>query len=453
MQATERIAAFRFGFGLPLPGGAGATPDGLRSAIGAEDAAARRWPGLRLAEALPMHQALIAARVETARSKGEDRLQNFNAHLRAAEAAQIQAQRVQAARAIGAADGFRERLVRFWQDHFTVVARARVDRLITLTLVEDAIRPHVFGRFAEMLTAATLHPAMLRYLDQTASVGPGSPYGQRRKAGLNENLARELIELHSLGVGGAYGQADVRQLAELLTGLVFEVGEGTVFRENRAEPGAETVLGTAYEGPGIAPIRQVLEDLSIHPDTAHHIARKLAVHFVADTPDPALVQHLEATWRATGGDLAAVSAALLDHPAAWVPEMAKARQPYDFVIAALRALGLDGDRIMAMDDRRFRRDVMAGVQMLGQPASGPKGPDGWPEEIGAWITPQHMAARIRWSVTMPARIVDDLPDPRSFAETALGDLAEGPAGWAAARSESVAQGVGLVLASPAFNRR
>ncbi len=244
------------------------------------------------------------------------------------------------ARALSARDGLRERLVWFWADHFTTVARKRIDKAFPSALIEDAIRPHVMGRFSDMLQAVTLHPAMLVYLDQVISVGPNSPAGLRRGRGLNENLARELIELHTLGVGAVYAQDDVRQMAELLTGLVFkpEVGQG--FEPNWVEPGSETVLGISYEGEGEEPILRALGDLALRPETARHIARKLAVHFISDTPDEDLVDALNGAFVASGGELAAVYTALVSHPSAWEKPMQKARQPFDFMVSALRALAL-----------------------------------------------------------------------------------------------------------------
>jgi uncharacterized protein (DUF1800 family) len=187
-----------------------------------------------------------------------------------------------------------------------------------------------------MLMAVATHPAMLLYLDQAQSVGPNSARGARRDRGLNENYARELMELHTLGVGAVYSQDDVRQLAELLTGLAVDPVAGFVFDARRVEPGPERVLGRDYAGDGIEAIRAVLADLAARPETARHLAHKLAVHFVADDPDPGLVTAMEAAFRDSGGDLVAVTAALLAHPAAWAEAAAKARQPFDFVVAALR---------------------------------------------------------------------------------------------------------------------
>jgi uncharacterized protein (DUF1800 family) len=296
---------------------------------------------------------------------------------------------------------------------------------------------------------------MLIYLDQVVSVGPASRFGQRRGLGLNENLARELIELHTLGVAGSYDQRDVRELAELLTGVNVGAEGQTVFLPNRAEPGPEVVLGVTHGGDParIEHVHAVLDDLAARTDTARHLARKLAVHFVADTPDPRLVEDLAAVWVATKGDLLAVAQALAEHPAAAGPQPGKVRQPFDYLVAALRALGLDGSAVMALPDRDFNRLVMGPLGAMGQTWVSPRGPDGWPEAAEAWITPQRLAARIEWAMQAPARLVPALPDPRSFVEDALAGLADDTLRLAAARAETETEGVGLVLASPAFNRR
>ena len=425
--------AIRFGYGLP----AGAM------GLGAEDTAARTWPGVTLAELAPLALAYRAAK------KGKDDPAVKEAQ-RGIDALALRGAKATFARAVRSDDPYRERLVAFWADHFTVAPRNRTERALPSILVDEAIRPHVTARFADMLKAVTTHPAMLVYLNQEASFGPGSPKGKRQKKGLNENLARELLELHTLGVGAGYTQDDVRQLAELLTGLT--VGrEGFVFDAKRAEPGAETVLGVTYAGKDEAPILQALDDLAARPETAAHLARKLAVHFVADDPDAALVDDLAAVFRETGGDLRRVSEALAAHPKAEIGT--KARQPFDFLIASFRALGVGPDLILELEPRAFRRLILDPLQAMGQPFQQAPGPDGWPEREADWITPQGLAARISWAMQAPQRLVRPLPDPRAFLTATLGARAGEKLTWAVGAAESARDGVGLVLASPEFNRR
>jgi len=359
------------------------------------------------------------------------------------------------ARAATTSDGMRERLTRFWADHFTVRAVTGVTRHLVSPYVEEAIRPHVMGRFSDMLRAVTTHPMMLVYLDQHLSMGPNSRTALRRNRGLNENLARELLELHTLGVGASYTQTDVRELAELLTGLSYSPKNGFAFLRNIAEPGPEVVLGKTYGGdvPRLDDILTALDDLAMHPDTARHIGRKLAVHFVADDPPVGLVDDLAAVFAETGGDLDAVVAVLLRHPAAWDATRAKVKPPFGFVASAVRALDIDADALAAMSFNEGRAAFGRHLAVMGQPWEEPVGPDGWPEDGPSWITPQGMAGRITWSMIIPQRLRDDLPDPRAFVVTALGPEADPAVVFAAGAAEDRAAGVGLVLASAAFQRR
>lgn len=434
--------ALRFGYGLPAGAGDVAS---LLAPLDGPDRAAQEWPGVGTDAMAPLFARYRAARQAKDEAARKAILQEGDAlALRGAKAA--------LARSVGATDVLRERLVGFWADHFTVAPRSRLEFALPGILIDEAIRPNVTARFAEMLRAVTLHPAMLVYLNQDASVGPTSARGKRQKKGLNENLARELLELHTLGVGAAYTQTDVRELAELLTGLT--VGDaGFAFDPRRAEPGAETVLGVTYRGKGLAPIERVLDDLATRPETARHIARKLAVHFVSDTPDAGLVAALEDAFRETGGDLRAVAGALVAHPAAQGPVGAKARQPYDFLVAGLRALGVTPETIVNADRRGFNRMVLKPLAAMGQPFRQAPGPDGWPEGAADWITPQGLAARIDWAMAAPERLVRPLPDPRAFLAVALGRWASERLIWAVSAAESARDGVGLVLASPEFNRR
>jgi uncharacterized protein (DUF1800 family) len=262
-----------------------------------------------------------------------------------------------------------------------------------------------------------------------------------------------VLELHSLGVGAGYGQNDVREMAELLTGLDATAAEGALFRPERAEPGPETVLGKTYSGEGMAPIRAALQDLALRPETARHLAWKLAVHFVSDDPDPDLIGAIAEAYRGSGGGLKASYEALLSHPAAWEPRLLKARQPVDFILAALRALGWNGRDVMALGARPLKRFLLRPMGVMGQEWGRPNGPDGWPEAAENWISPQGLGARIAWAMEVPERLVPQMPDPVAFATRALGPAAEERVLWAAARAETQREGVGLVLASPAFNRR
>ena len=353
---------------------------------------------------------------------------------------------------------FRERLVAFWADHFTARGKGSVFRRATSPYIEEAIRPFITERFSVLLQSAVMHPLMLNYLDQFQSMGPNSvralKRGPNKSAGLNENLAREVLELHTLGVDGPYTQSDVRELAELFTGLSFQAKSGFKFRKDFVEPGTETILGRTYRDTGNpGAIRAVLDNLARHPATGRHIARKLAVHFVGDNPHASLIAQIESSYLDTEGDLMALYAALLDHPAAWAPELSNFKPPIDFVSSALRALAVEPGKLRGRSEKEIYRALMRPLLQMGQQWESPSGPDGWPEEDENWITPQGLAARVSWAMDLPEYLLDQLPDPRNFVETALGHYADDTVQFAAVAAETKSEAIGLVLMSPVFQRR
>ncbi len=459
MRFDPERAAIRFGCGLspsmPPPASAAA----MLALLTGPDRAAERFPVPGFQAAVANHldrraarKALRRAGTETERKAARKRVRKIARKARR-EAAGWLAQTL--LRRALAEDGLRERLAAFWADHFTAFERGGPLRHAHVLYAEEAIRPHVAGRFSDMLRAAATHPLMLRYLDQARSMGPGSPAAKKRPGrGLNENLAREMLELHTLGVAGPYTQADVRELAELLTGLSYDLKGGFRFRPNMAEPGAETVLSVSYGGPRarLDDILSALDDLARHPATAAHIADKLAVHFVSDTPDAGLVAAMTARYLATDGDLAAVCGEMLAHPAAWGDAPGNVKQPMDFVGSALRALDIVPAHLPAGNARKMRRLFDLPLTLMGQPWGQPAGPDGWPERDADWITPQRLAARLGWAMTAPFALMGVLPDPREFVQAALGRSAPEAVRLAAAAAETRAEGVGVVLASPAFQR-
>ena len=329
-------------------------------------------------------------------------------------------------RQIWADTAFRERLTVFWADHFSALGKNSFWRPAGAPYVEEAIRPNLTGHFSEMLFAVLRAPLMLHYLDQRLSAGPSSKAAQNKKRplGLNENLAREVLELHTLGVGGPYVQKDVRELAELLAGLTFDLKQGFFHRAQFAEPGEKNVLGTRYgqETADLSSLRKLVEDLSTHPSTAQHLARKLAVHFVTDEPDPSLVNHVAARYQETDGHLLETYGALLDHPAAWEPELRNVKSPLGFVGSACRALQVPPFVLQKMSTRHLRGRIAVPLRLMGQPWMRPNGPDGWTEADADWITPQNLAVRIRWAMSIPQKLQTRLPEPTDFAEAALGNF-------------------------------
>jgi uncharacterized protein (DUF1800 family) len=311
----------------------------------------------------------------------------------------------------------------------------------------EAIRPNVFGRFEDLLMASTRHPAMLIYLDQDASVGPNSEVAGRGKKGLNENLAREVMELHTVGVGAGYTQADVTEFARALTGWTasYKPGKATTFafRAEAHEPGARTIMGRSYASGGEEQARAVLHDLASHPATAKHMARQLAAHFVADDPSPALVDRLEQAWRRSDGRLDVVAAALIDAPEAWAPRPAKFKSPYDFMVSSWRALA-----VQPADGQTVERQARS----LGQRPMSPPSPKGWPDTATDWASPDQIMRRMDWAEDFAAAAPSQA-SPQEIAGHAMGPLLGAKSSQAIARAESRPQAIAVLLMSPEFQRR
>jgi uncharacterized protein (DUF1800 family) len=354
-------------------------------------------------------------------------------------------------RAVLADCGFTERLVVFWSNHFCISAnKGELARMWAGSFEREAIRPHVLGRFADMLKAVEQHPAMLFFLDNQQSLGPDSRAGQNRKRGLNENLAREIMELHTLGVGGGYTQEDVTSLARIITGWSFAGRQGQlgapgsfVFNANAHQPGPQQLLGKSYEAGGVAQGEAALADIARHPSTAKFIATKFARHFVTDDPPPALVARLENTFVKTDGDLKALALALVDSEEAWKAPLTKMRSPYEFLVATARLLA------RVPDDPGL---YLNGLNVLGQPLWSPAGPNGFPDTNAAWAAPEGMKLRLDISAQFTSRIGNNI-DPRDLLELAVADAASVDTRQTVERAESRQQALALLLMSPEFQRR
>lgn len=354
---------------------------------------------------------------------------------------------------------FVERLTQFWSNHFAVSIDKGNARLYAGSMEREAIRPHVLGRFQDMLTAVESHPAMLRYLDNAASIGDDSRAAQRarrlgrEKRGLNENLAREILELHTLGVDGGYRQDDVIELARAITGWSTpgprddDASQSFAFRANAHEPGARRVLGRDYAEGGLEQGRAVLADLARHPATARHLSFKLARHFVADQPPPALVERMAQAYLREDGDLRALYRALIDSEHAWSAEARKFKTPNDFVISALRAgeLPVDGDRARAL---------VGLLASLGQPVFTPRSPAGFPDTAADWSSPDGLFKRIQAAQMFAARVDPAGTTPYQRALDVLGRQAvSGDFAIGLRRAGSASDGYSLLFASPAFQWR
>ncbi len=370
--------------------------------------------------------------------------------------------RARIAAALTTPAAFPERLVHFWANHFAVSADKLQSIGLAGTLEFEAIRPHVGGRFIDLLLAVERHPAMLLYLDQAQSIGPGSQLAEaarrrpngRRQPGLNENLGREILELHTVGVGSGYGQADVLALAEALTGwsiggfvrrpLGIEAPDGAfVFQPGWHEPGTRTLLGKRYAQSGSAQAQAMLADLAVHPATARHIATKLARHFVADVPPAALVDRLAARHIASGGNLMAVYQTLVDAPESWAVPAPKFKTPWEWAISALRGVGAT-----AAPDLR----VVAALNELGQPIWRPGSPAGWDDSAASWAAPDALLRRVETASRIAAQIGDRI-DARTLAPKLLPGVLSAATAAAIARADSPQQGLTLLLAAPEFLRR
>ena len=361
---------------------------------------------------------------------------------------------------LATATPFAERLVHFWANHFAI----STDKLATATmggpLEFEAIRPHIGGRFADMLLAVSRHPGMQFYLDQAQSIGPNSLLGEAarrrnapRQPGLNENLAREILELHTLGAGN-HTQADVAGLARALTGwsiggfvrrpLGVAAPDGQfVFQPAWHEPGDVTVAGRPYRQNGEAQALAILQDLALNPLTARRLALKLARHFVADAPPPALVDRMAAAYLASGGQLPALYHALIEAPEAWATPLAKFKTPWDWLVSSLRALGRENVPPL---------QAIGALRELGQPVWRPGSPAGWEDDAARWAAPDALLRRVEIASRIAAPLAASI-DARSLAPRILPGTLSAATASAIARAESPAEGLALLLVAPEFLRR
>ncbi len=380
-------------------------------------------------------------------------------HYAAAVAARLQV-------AVASEQDFAERLVYFWSNHFAISTDKAVITPLAGNFEFAAIRPHIFGSFGDLLKAAVKHPAMLLYLDQAQSIGPDSPLAQRvrkrrdTEIGLNENLAREILELHTLGVRSGYGQDDVTEFARALTGhSVTGLARGplkklvdgdtaageAIFVDAIHQPGVRQVMVRRYAGQGEAQADAILSDLAVHPATARHIATKLATHFAADDPPPALVSRLEKAFLETGGDLKALYRILITAPEITGGAAAKFKTPWEWTVSALRAItvpALPGNAQAA-----------AGLlNQMGQAVWRPGSPAGFGDVAKDWAGPAALMRRVETAGRL-ARLASGAVDARQLGLQILpGGLSLATAEQIA-RAESPAQGLALLLVAPEFLRR
>jgi uncharacterized protein (DUF1800 family) len=341
----------------------------------------------------------------------------------------------------------RERLTVFWSNHFTVSVVRPIVLGVAGAFEREAIRPNVTGRFHDLLLAVARHPAMLLYLDNAGSTGPNSRYGQLKGKGLNENLARELLELHTLGVDGGYTQADVTSFARILTGWsiagVKDRNPGTFkFRPFLHEPGEKIFMGQRFGPAGEQEGLQAIEFLARHPSTARHIARQFAIHFIADDPPPAVVERFAQVFRSSDGDLMALTQAAIDAPEAWANPLGKLKTPNELVVSTVRAVGYGGD------DKR----LIGGLRGLGQTPFAAPSPAGWPDMAAAWMGPSAVLQRADFAAAVSRRIAGHIT-PQQLIDRTVGPVDNEQLAMAVSRAADIDDANALVLASPQFQRR
>jgi uncharacterized protein (DUF1800 family) len=344
-----------------------------------------------------------------------------------------------------------ERLVAFWSNHFTVSIQRGFVAGLCGPFEREAIRPYACGRFVEMLNAVMRHPAMLTYLDNARSIGPDSIAARRNPGkhfGINENLGRELLELHTLGVGGGYTQGDVIAMARMLTG--WTVGppnrpDAATFRfEPRFhEPGDKLFLGAVYREAGMGEAEAALAALARHPATARHLATKIARHFISDDPPEAAIERIAAVYRATDGDLGAVTRAAIAAPEAWRDPLPKVKSPQEFMIATLRATGFE-----PVD----ARVLVNSARVMGQAPFAAPSPAGWGDDARAWLGPDSLMHRIEWSQAVGRRVGRTV-DALDLAHATIAPVAKKETLDSIARAKDPADRLTMLLASREFQRR
>ncbi|MEL7449631.1 MAG: DUF1800 family protein [Pseudomonadota bacterium] len=406
---------------------------------------------LREVESLRM--AMRGARKDKAQSANRDTAQAYGKLVRSHYLDQVHARY---SRAATTDRPFFERLALFWSNHFAISTDKQPLPAIAGAFENETVRQHVGGNFYDMLVSVEQHPAMLLYLDNRASIGPNSRFGKRsskradsRFKGLNENLAREILELHTLGVDGGYTQEDVTSLARVITGWSvgtkrFDADAGSfVYRDAAHEPGKHEVLGRRYAQTGVRQGEAVLQDLAMHPSTARHVSFKLARHFIADDPPADVVDNMTRAWLATDGRLLPVYAAMIDGIEACKQVTAKYKSPQDFVISTLRAL--------EQSPRNGQWTVNA-LDLLGQRPFQPGSPAGWPDTADHWGGADALYKRIEWADAV-ARQNSGKTNPVQLADAVLGSAFADHSRTVVSRAESASEGLTLLLASPGFQRR
>jgi uncharacterized protein (DUF1800 family) len=456
MDRATAQAAIRFGFGLgPNDQTSGDARGWLKMQLTGDDPGLLSGQFAALGSGADAADALIADNADrkAALAAGMT-LDQANKTIKLRTRAMLAADSAaQTGFAIATPAPFRERLVWFWANHFSTSIEQNDAGPFIGPMIREAIRPNVTGQFSDMVLAVERHPAMLRYLANVNSIGPNSPAGLRSHRGLNENLGRECMELHTVSLAAGYSQTDVTNMAKLLTGWSNAPRDkggdqtGFLYRPETHEPGPQTVLGRSFDGGEQAGIN-ALTYLSQYPTTYKFLATKLVTHFVADNPNPRDVAHVARVLSETGGNLGAAADALIDLPGAWVPGT-KLKTPFDYVISALRAAP------PPPPDDPHSINVQGVLNGLGQPLWNAPLPNGWPDQAASWAGSSAVLSRIDWAYTYAGR-VEQGPNgaqPADIAHAALGPLLRPATATAIAGAGSRREALTLLFASPEFQRR
>lgn len=515
---SPTMAAIRFGYGLSPHEKQGARLDDMLGQLADGSRAEPMFPRGGIDEARQRADDLAEGLKEVrATNKGGERDREARKLLQQQANQSFQRDAVaRVTQAVFSPYGFYERLSGFWFDHFSVNAYKTLPmRLLTPLYETEAIRPHIAGNFRDLLQAAILHPAMLIYLDQDRSAGPESVAAQNRRRGLNENLGRELLELHTMGAGSGYTQSDVRSAALVLTGMTVNDQYEMLFRPRMAEPGQMDVLGVSYGGRkrSVDDCLSMLDDLAARHETAEHICRKLVSHFIVDDPPADMVKAMVDEWKATDGHLGKVYEVMVSQPRAWSDPGRKMKLPFDYVVSGLRALGMDRkiwrdivspdgdfadmadgsgagrakpgeqDGGMAMPNAApdmsggmantepqvkgeavpgnngnvrkpglARTMTIAALKRMGQPVWQPPSPAGFEEGVTTWLSPSQISERILWARKAANSFGRNI-EPRTLLQSALADMARDDTIKVVQQAPNRASGITLVLSSPEFNRR
>lgn len=456
MNEADYIKAFRFGFGVPRDGKF--DPLAELEHPPAADAAAEKELEDRI--------SFLTAKQQMAKEERQAKMANADSPDAKAGKNKELNQQVQTYHAqdvhqtvltaVNSDQMFTNRLCAFWSNHFALGATSRFLRVTSGLYEPTAIRPNMFGSFYDLLVAAEFHPTMVMYLNLQESIGPNSKAGMRQKKGLNENLGREILELHTLGVDGGYVQADIIAFSKILTGWHVERDTGQViFTPNRAEPGSKKMLGKSFGGSDAKEqdAKDALRFLADHPSTARFIAHKLATHFVG--PGNAdLEKALEAEFKNSKGNLTSIYKVLLAHPSSSTPLGKQTRNDFVFLVSALRASAINPTAfaLKTKEDGKPPGNPMTvgSMENLTQKLWAAPSPKGWPDDPGFWLSPTVIGARLRRIPAIVKHYEDE--EPTAFAARVLGPLLR-PQTLATIKLASNKQlALGLTLASPEFNR-